>query len=159
MRFVTRRLAANPPKVSQLTFQENVIDKRALSPNRWSPVLRSPSQLFRLSLDTGVHSSESFILCNLGKAASFGIKSRLVEIVLTPGTRFMLRNNGTGTARPPVRDFKSLFLRPLPSLSLWHNRAPYGDQQKRKETREEFRRTFSQQIVICRWTGMTLVKK
>lgn len=76
MRFLTRRLAANPPKISQLTFQENVIDKRALSPNRWSPVLRSPRQLFRLSLDTGVYRSESFILCNLGEAASFGIKSR-----------------------------------------------------------------------------------
>jgi len=139
----------------------------ALSPNRWSrfceALLRRPRRLSQLPLDAGVHRSETFILCNLGERGGNppGLRVGPVEIVLTPGTRFMLRNNGTGTAPhgPPVRDFKSLFLRPLPFILSWYNRTPYGDQQKRKETREEFRRTSSQQIVICRWTGMTLVKK
>lgn len=60
-----------------------MIDKRALSPNRWSLAFAKRCCDARvgfpgLPLDAGVHRSETFILCNLGEreAASSGIKSR-----------------------------------------------------------------------------------
>lgn len=62
--------------------------------------LRRFRRLSRLPIDTGVRRSErllSFVISV--RRHPPGLRVGPAEIVLTPGTRCMLRNNGTGTVR------------------------------------------------------------